>query len=92
MELILTILFSALTVLVVLMTLAFAVVAVFFILIAKNIHQLFEAIKQEGEKIVGDIEQFRESAKSGGMKFASFALSVLSFLKHHGKKPKKEKS
>ena len=87
MDTILNILFLVLSVFMALVTVVFIVIAVYVILVIKNLSHLFKVIKEEGEKIVGDIHNLRENAKSNGTKFASMALSVLSFLKQ----PKKSK-
>lgn len=89
MDTILDILFLALSVFIIFITVGFAILAVYIILVLKSIYELFQTIKQESEKMVADIEILRAGAKSGGVKFASLVLSALAFLKH-SKKSKKE--
>ena len=82
-------LYLTLSVFVVFVTAAFAVCAIYIIKALRAIHRVVSMLRQEGEKVAADIEQFRASARSGGVKFASFMLSVLSFLNHHKKSKSK---
>ena len=66
----------------------FTICMVYIVLVLKSIHHFFSMVKEEGQKIAGDIESLRASAKSGGMRFASFILSMASFLKHNKKSKK----
>ncbi len=83
------ILFSALSVFLVFVTLGFIVCAIFLVLVLKSIHRFFEMLKEEGQKIVSDIDSMRAMAKGGGIKFASLVLSAMSFLKQHKKSKEK---
>ena len=85
MEIILTILFSVLSVFIALITLGFIFAAIYVILILKSIHQLFMAIKKEGEKIASDIEQVKEKVKNSGAMFTSFIAYMMSLFQKHKK-------
>lgn len=83
------ILFFTISLFFIFITVGFAICLVYMILVLKSIHHFFKIIKDEGEKIAGDIDGLRAQAKSGGVKFASLVLSILTFLKHTKKSKEK---
>lgn len=88
MEIILTILFSVLSIFITLITVGFVFLIIYTILILKSIHQLFMAIKKEGEKIASDIEMVKEKVKNSGAAFTSFIVYIISLFQQHQKKSK----
>ena len=82
------VLFSALSLFIVVLTIIFIVFIVYSILILKRIHTIFIVIKKEAEKITNDIDYVRERLKSGGMIATSLMMYLASFFKKQQKKSK----
>jgi hypothetical protein len=62
----------------------------YIIPILKNVNEVCELAKQEGEKIVNDIDSMRETLKKGEAGAKSLFSYVISlFLKRQNKKSKK---
>ncbi len=83
------ILFFALSIFLILVTVGFVAIIVYVILVLKNLHRFLTMVREEGQKIISDIEALRAKAKSGGAQFASFILSAVSFLKNRKKSKEK---
>lgn len=83
------ILFATLSLFLVVLTVGVVASFIFFISALKSITAFFKMLQDEGHKIVNDIEKLREAARHEGAKFASMAMSVISFFTQARRSKKK---
>ena len=82
------ILFSALSIFILFLTVGFVIFIIYVILVLKSLQALFMALKSETEHIAKELEDLKNSVKNKKEQLMSFIGGIASFLKK--KKGKKE--
>ncbi|OGZ73836.1 MAG: hypothetical protein A2908_01355 [Candidatus Staskawiczbacteria bacterium RIFCSPLOWO2_01_FULL_38_12b] len=82
------ILFWALSIFVIFLTVFLTFLFVYIVLILKNTREFLTMVNSETQKVIGDIEDARQKVKEGGAAIISFLFHSLSFFKKHKKSKK----
>jgi Flp pilus assembly protein TadB len=83
------ILFIAISVFLIFITVGFVILMVYVVLVLKSINKLFNHIRKESEKFAQDIGNVRGKIKSGEAMLVALIVGLVSFFKNHRKKSKK---
>jgi len=80
--------FFVTTIAIVILSLALVVILIYIIQIVRDVKEISAKVREEGDRILTDVGELRESLKANGSKFSSLAkLIALFFLR--GKRKRK---